>query len=88
MKKFVNRFIHDENGAELIEFAIVIGIVALLVVPVLGLAMSSQAKVEDAQKQIDGLNINLGGPGVKQPSGGGSTTPPGNGIGGGTDGTP
>lgn len=88
MKKFVKRFVHDENGAELIEFAIVIGIVALLVVPVLGLAMSSQAKVQDAQNQIDGLSINLSGTGAKQPSGGGSTTPPANGIGGGSDGTP
>ena len=62
------RFLFDEEGAELIQFALVIAIVAVLAIAIQGVVSSAEGKVNDAKYLIDGINI--GGSGS-----GGSMTP-------------
>ncbi len=77
MKKYFKRFIHEESGAELIEFAIIIGIVAVLIIPVLGIAGTAKSKVEQAQGELeDAFNqtgrLPSGGSGTPSTTGGGT----------------
>jgi len=56
MKGFVKRFIYDEDGAEMVEWAIVIAIAAVIAVPVLALVSVASSKVTDASKLIGDIN--------------------------------
>lgn len=69
--KYLKRFFKDENGAELIQFALVIAIVAVLAIAIQGVVSSSKNKVNEAKDLIDGIDI--GGDGNN--SGGGEITP-------------
>ena len=65
------RFLFDEEGAELIQFALVIAIVAVLAIAIKGVVSSAEGKVNDAKNLIDGINI--GGSGSGSGSGGSMT---------------
>lgn len=56
MKKFFKRFICEEDGAELVEWAIVIAIAAVIAVPVMALVMNAKNKVEDANQLLGEIN--------------------------------
>ena len=57
------RFLFDEEGAELIQFALVIAIVAVLAIAIQGVVSSAEGKVNDAKNLIDGINIGGSGSG-------------------------
>ena len=65
------RFLFDEEGAELIQFALVIAIVAVLAIAIQVVVSSADGKVNDAKNLIDGINI--GGSGSGSGSGGSMT---------------
>lgn len=54
---YLKRFIQEEEGAELIQFALVIAIVAVLAIAIQGVVTSAEGKVNDAKNLIDGINI-------------------------------
>lgn len=56
MKKFLSHFIHEDSGAELIEWAIILGIVAILGAAVLALAQIGKGKIDDASALISSIN--------------------------------
>lgn len=60
MKKHLIKFIRNEDGAELIEWAIVIAIAAVIAVPVMLLAGTAKGKVEQANELIGGLDPTTG----------------------------
>lgn len=60
MKTFKS-FIKDDNGAELLEYAIVIIIVAALAAVIYGIASSAKSKVDEAKGAIDGIPVDIGG---------------------------
>lgn len=64
MKTFKS-FIKDDNGAELLEYAIVIIIVAALAVVIYGIAKSAKAKVNEAKGAIDGIPVDIDDSGGK-----------------------
>ena len=66
---YLKCFLTDEEGAELIQFALVIAIVAVLAIAIQGVVTAAEGKVNEAKNLIDGINIS-GGTG-----GGGSVTP-------------
>lgn len=64
MKKYMKRFIHEEDGTELIEWAIGIAIVAVLCGAVLAIVTTAKGKIDDANKligQIDPTSVVNGG---------------------------
>lgn len=61
--KYFRHFLRDEEGAELIQFALVIAIVAVLAVAIQGVVTAAEGKVNDAKDLIDGINISGGGGG-------------------------
>lgn len=69
--KYLRRFFRDENGAELIQFALVIAIVAVLAIAIQGVVSSSKNKVNEAKDLIDGIDIGGNGNG----GGNGEITP-------------
>lgn len=71
MRKFLNRFIAEEDGAELIEYALVVGIVAILCGAVFTIATIARQKIDDAGQAIG--NLNAGGTIGSGGGGGGST---------------
>ena len=80
MKKFFERFVKEETGSELIQFAIVVAIVAALAVVAIGISETAGGKMNEAAELIDGIDI---------PNNTGNTTTPGGGAdaGGGAGGT-
>ena len=60
MKTFKS-FIKDDDGAELLEYAIVIIIVAALAAVIYGIASSAKKKVDDAQKAINDIPVDIPG---------------------------
>lgn len=85
MKKHLVKFIRNEDGAELIEWAIVIAIAAVIAVPVMILAGTAKTKVEQANTLIGGLDpttgtTTTGGSGAT--GGSGTTGTTGGGVGG------
>jgi len=68
-KRYLVRFFREEDGAELIQFAIVIAIAAVLAVAVMAISQVAGTKIEEAKDLIDGINIAGGS------SGGGSSGP-------------
>lgn len=81
MKNFLRRFWQEEDGAELVEWAIVIAIVAVIAVPVMALMKTAQTKINDANTLINSINP---GDVVTNPdaSGTGTVTGTGTGVGG------
>lgn len=86
MKNFWKRFVHEEDGAEMVEWAIVIAIAAVIAVPVLALVRIASSKVNDASELIGNINpaeyISQGNGGGGTGTGSGGTTPPAGGAGG------
>lgn len=56
-KLYCTRFIQEEDGAELIEVAIAIAIVAVLAAAILGIVTVLQGKIGDARTLIDDINV-------------------------------
>lgn len=56
MKDFFKRFIYGDDGAEMVEWAIVIAIAAVIAVPVLALVNIASSKVTDASELIGNIN--------------------------------
>lgn len=71
MKNYLRRFFEDESGAELIQFALVIAIVAVLAIAIQGVVSASKNKVDEAKDLIDGIDIGGNGKG----GGSGEITP-------------
>ena len=61
MKKLFMRFIKEETGSELIQFAIVIAIVAALAVVAIRISDSAGTKMNEAADLIDNIDIPNGG---------------------------
>lgn len=76
-KSYCHSFCHEEEGGELVEYAIVIAIVALLAAAVLGIVSVVKGKVEDAGKEIGAID-----PGGATPGGSPSPTTGVGGLGG------
>lgn len=58
MKNFIRRLVHEEDGAEMVEWAIVIAICAVLAVPILSLVSTARGKVEEANNSLAGIDVN------------------------------
>lgn len=69
---YLKRFWKEEEGAELIQFALVIAIVAVLAIAIQGVVTAAENKVNEAKDLIDGINIGGGSGGG---GGGGGVTP-------------
>ena len=69
---YLKRFWKEEEGAELIQFALVIAIVAVLAIAIQGVFTAAENKVNEAKDLIDGINIGGGSGGG---GGGGGVTP-------------
>ena len=57
MRKYFMRFLKDEEGAELIQFAIVVGIAAGLAVVVKFVFDAAGEKLEEAADAVSGIEI-------------------------------
>lgn len=78
MKKFFERFVKEETGSELIQFAIVVAIVAALAVVAISISDSAGGKMNEAAELIDGIDIpdsTQGGTTPTPNTGGGAGTP-------------
>ena len=70
MRNYIRRFIHDDEGAELIEIAIAIAIVAILAASIFGIVRILLVKINQAGDMIGDIDPGvLGGTGT----GGGGT---------------
>jgi|GEM_PF-6388594 len=58
MKQYFRKFMREDDGAELVEYAIVIGIVAVVAVAVFAVVSVVYAQINNAGEQISGLDIN------------------------------
>lgn len=85
MKKFFERFVKEETGSELIQFAIVVAIVAALAIVAIGISETAGGKMEEAADLIDGIDIPNNAGNTTTPSGN-TGTPGGADAGGGTGG--
>lgn len=56
MKKAISRFIHNEDGSELMQWAIIIIIVVGLAIIGFAIAGSVESKLNEAKNQLDSLN--------------------------------
>lgn len=52
LKRYIKKFVRSEVGAELVEYAIVVAIVALLAVGILSLAETAENKISEANDLI------------------------------------
>lgn len=57
LKKYLSRFVKCEDGAEIIEVAIVIALIAVLAVAIGSLIVAVKGKVEEAQSMVTGIEI-------------------------------
>lgn len=78
MRVYIKRFIHDDEGAELIEIAIAIAIVAILAASIFGIVKILLVKINQAGDMIGDIDPGaLGGTGTggtgTSGTGGGST---------------
>lgn len=86
MKNYLNRFLREEEGTELIEWAIGIAIIAILAGTVFAIAQTANSKMAQANEligQIDPNKVLNGGTGTGAGTGTGTGTGTG-GTGGGT----
>lgn len=63
MRELFKRFIHEEDGSELIQFAIIIAIAAVLAGVALGISQSAGDKMQQAADMIDRIDIPTTGSG-------------------------
>lgn len=63
MRELFKRFIHEEDGSELIQFAIIIAIAAVLAGVALGISQSAGDKMQQAADMINGIDIPTTGSG-------------------------
>jgi Flp pilus assembly pilin Flp len=61
IKNYIKRFIENDEGAEFIQFAIVIGIVIVLAVAIKNIADAANVKMGEAQSLIENLDLSGGG---------------------------
>lgn len=77
MKNYLKKFFHKEDGAELVEWSIVIAIVAILAAAVFAVVTIVYKQITNAGDTIGNLDYDsISGGG----SGGGSATPSGGGA--------
>ena len=57
IRKYVSRFIKEDEGAELIQFAIVVGLAALLAGAVRAIYLVAESKVDDAKELIEAIEV-------------------------------
>ena len=84
MKDHLKRLVKEEDGAELVEWAIVIAIVAVIAVPVMALVKNAYEKVNSANaalNQVDPQGYVSKGSGSGSGSGTGTGTGTGTGVG-------
>ena len=60
MISFIKRFIKGEDGAELVQWAIIIAICVALAVIAYQISQSAAEKLNEAKEQIDDLNVSGG----------------------------
>ena len=85
MKNYMKRFYRDETGAELIEVALAIAIVAILAAAIFGIIRILLVKIEQAGDMIGDIDpgiLNGSGSGTGTGAGAGTGTGTGTGIGG------
>lgn len=80
MKNYLKAFVHEDDGAELVEYAIVVGIVAVVAAAVFVVVKIVRDQVARAGEEIGKLNID--GDSSGGGTGGLTETPGGAGIGG------
>lgn len=83
MKRYLKQFIHEDDGAEIIEYAIIIAVVALLAISILTVVNIARNKITQAGEMIEGIDV-TGGASGENPGGGnsgGMNLNPGNGTG-------
>ena len=64
--KYFRKFLKEDDGAELIQFAIVLAVVAVLAIAIQGITSSAKNKVDEAKDMIDGIEMG-GNPGNGEP---------------------
>lgn len=67
MKEYFKRFVKEEDGADLLEFVIIIAIVAAIALVVYGIVDIVKKKMDEAQKAIEGIQIPGSTPGGGTP---------------------
>lgn len=83
MKNYIKCFIHDDEGAELIEIAIAIAIVAILAASIFGIVKILLVKINQAGDMIGDIDPGaLNGAGTDGGTGGTTGTGGSTGIGG------
>ena len=73
MKKYLHRFIHEDDGTELSEWAIGIAIVAVLCGAVLVLVQTAKVKIDDANSLIGQIDPTIVTSGSGSGGGGGGS---------------
>lgn len=83
MKRYLKQFIHEDDGAEIIEYAIIIAVVALLAISILAVVNIARNKITQAGKMIESIDVTGGASGGNPGGGnsGGMNLNPGNGTG-------
>ena len=56
LKQYFNRFIYQDDGAELVEYCIVVAVVAVLAAAVFAVVGAVKNQIENAGTQISGLD--------------------------------
>jgi Flp pilus assembly pilin Flp len=57
VKEYIKRLIRDEDGAELIQFAIIVAIAAVLAVAVLAVSNVAKGKMDEAKGLIEDIDV-------------------------------
>lgn len=82
MKNYFKRFFKDDDGAELVEYCIVLAVVAVLAVGVFAVVRIANNRIQDAGEKIGNLDVD-GAVGTTGSGTGGMTgTPTGSGASG------
>lgn len=68
MRDLFKRFIQEEDGSELIQFAIIIAIAAVLAGVALAISQSAGDKMQQAADMINGIDIPTTGGGNNTPA--------------------
>lgn len=57
LMQYVKRFWQDENGSELVQWAVVVAIAVMLAAVAIGISQAASDKLDDAKDFIDQLPI-------------------------------
>ena len=55
--QYTKRFLRDENGSELVQWAVVVAIAVMLAAVAVGISQAASSKLDDAKDFIDQLPI-------------------------------